>query len=395
MRQLNFYALSFLLLCASAAQALDKKSFVPATAAPTKVAKLLTSRLAPNQRAEATKTKKNAAVAAPRLKAAAQPVATGKPLHQKVLAAAQGEPVKLGNLRNAERATAKSHVELVAGKTLSKKDKLAIAEKNNKAATKALPTKALPAKNLLAKPAIANRPATNTTRATLTSRLLTSRLIDDAQHKGKFGKDHREAEANNKPHTETPRPSNRATRPANEPAESAAPLRAASQLAANREPKRTSEPDETATRRIRPRISDEPRDDDNIAEAREAKPERVSDAPKMPIATPDRIEVIERDSPMVAQLLTLPTTRPSAPYGTVVTRGNAPPAARKDVNISQQRIFEIQYELAKRGFYTAEPNGLYDDATVASMWEFQKNYGLPATGYPTAHALKRLGLTSW
>jgi peptidoglycan hydrolase-like protein with peptidoglycan-binding domain len=58
-------------------------------------------------------------------------------------------------------------------------------------------------------------------------------------------------------------------------------------------------------------------------------------------------------------------------------------------------VLEIQYELSKRGFYAGEPSGVYDETTILAMWEFQKNYGLPATGYPTAHSLKRLGLTNW
>lgn len=123
----------------------------------------------------------------------------------------------------------------------------------------------------------------------------------------------------------------------------------------------------------------------------------ATDTPGYQIQLPDQIEVIEygSTSPTVAKLLTLPESRPLTPFGAIVTKTNTPPNKRSDLAIPQQRVLEIQYELVKRGFYNAEPNGLYDEATILAMWEFQKNYGLPATGYPSAHALKRLGLTSW
>jgi hypothetical protein len=179
----------------------------------------------------------------------------------------------------------------------------------------------------------------------------------------------------------------------------AEPKRAVTPIIAKREDfKREVEP---ATRRPRPRAADdEPKDNLKDEPKENAKDnavaeERIADAPKLPIARPDRVEVIEPHSPQLEQLQALRNTRPLPSYGAIVTRTGTPPAVRKDLNIPQQRVFEIQYELAKRGFFAAEPNGLYDDTTVAAMWEFQKNYGLPATGYPTAHALKRLGLTSW
>ncbi len=123
----------------------------------------------------------------------------------------------------------------------------------------------------------------------------------------------------------------------------------------------------------------------------------AADTPAYPIQLPDMIEVIEYGSisPTVAKLLTLPEARPLTPFGAIVTKTNTPPSKRNDLAIPPERVLEIQYELVKRGFYAAEPNGLYDEATILAMWEFQKNYGLPATGYPSAHALKRLGLTSW
>ena len=121
------------------------------------------------------------------------------------------------------------------------------------------------------------------------------------------------------------------------------------------------------------------------------------DTPAYQIQLPDKIEVSEAGSlsPTMTNLLTLSNSRPSTPFGAVVTKNNTPPALRNDLAIPSERVQEIQYELAKRGFYNGPLNGVYDEATLLAMWEFQKNYGLPATGYPTAHALKRLGLTSW
>ena len=200
--------------------------------------------------------------------------------------------------------------------------------------------------------------------------------------KGKFGKDARAPLA--KPEAETAR--------VIEPKRTLKPVetkRAIEPIVAKRERE-----EEAPARRIRPRVADD-EPTDTPKEKNAAAEERIADAPKLPLAKVDRIEVIESDSPQIEQLQTLRNSRPLPSYGAIVTRTGTPPTPRKDISIPQQRVFEIQYELAKRGFFTAEPNGLYDDTTIAAMWEFQKNYGLPATGYPTAHALKRLGLTSW
>jgi peptidoglycan hydrolase-like protein with peptidoglycan-binding domain len=56
------------------------------------------------------------------------------------------------------------------------------------------------------------------------------------------------------------------------------------------------------------------------------------------------------------------------------------------------RALQIQLALKRRGFYTGEMTGEYDDATIESMRRFQTQQKIPVTGYPTAHALKRLGL---
>jgi peptidoglycan hydrolase-like protein with peptidoglycan-binding domain len=58
------------------------------------------------------------------------------------------------------------------------------------------------------------------------------------------------------------------------------------------------------------------------------------------------------------------------------------------------RALQIQQALKRRGFYTAEMTGEYDEATVEAMRRFQTQEKIRATGYPTAHALKRLGLAN-
>ncbi|MBI1765781.1 MAG: peptidoglycan-binding protein [Acidobacteria bacterium] len=152
---------------------------------------------------------------------------------------------------------------------------------------------------------------------------------------------------------------------------------------------RESEPERPAGRNT------EPSETASARRPREAN--TATDTPAYQIQLPDKIEVVEYGSlsPSVAKLLTLPEARPLTPFGALVSKTNTPPAKRNDLVIPQERVLEIQYELVKRGFYKAEPNGVYDEATILAMWEFQKDYGLPATGYPSAHALKRLGLTSW
>jgi len=136
--------------------------------------------------------------------------------------------------------------------------------------------------------------------------------------------------------------------------------------------------------------------DDQKRSQRQREVTEKEAGPVYEVAYPDQIEVTEygSTSSTILNLLKLPSMRPMTPFGAVVTRSSSTPSKRSDLVIPQQRILEIQYQLANRGFYNSEPNGVYDELTVQAMWEFQKNYGLPATGYPTAHALKRLGLAN-
>jgi hypothetical protein len=111
-----------------------------------------------------------------------------------------------------------------------------------------------------------------------------------------------------------------------------------------------------------------------------------------PIA-PDQIEVIESgsaSSPDVARYLYLPPPSAQKPQDPSETD----PTRRKPLKIDGARALQIQQALKQRGFYAGELTGIYDQATVEAMRSFQIQEKIPATGYPTAHALRRLGLAN-
>jgi len=118
-----------------------------------------------------------------------------------------------------------------------------------------------------------------------------------------------------------------------------------------------------------------------------------------PIA-PDRIEVIESgaDSPPdLKQYLNppLPSAQtPQDPSDPDLSVSTTSQGRRKSVNIDSSRVLQIQQALTQRGFYSGEMTGVYDQATITAMRRFQAGQKIPATGYPTAHALKRLGLAN-
>ena len=58
------------------------------------------------------------------------------------------------------------------------------------------------------------------------------------------------------------------------------------------------------------------------------------------------------------------------------------------------RISEIQSALAKDGSYSGEPNGKWDDSTVAAMKKYQAAHGLNPSGKLDARTLQKLGLGS-
>lgn len=114
-----------------------------------------------------------------------------------------------------------------------------------------------------------------------------------------------------------------------------------------------------------------------------------------PVAVvPDIIEVKEYDP-----------ARPGADNSGVARRAlrafnhtaTAPNVSSKRIEVSMEpeRITEIQQALSQKGFYSGEPTGVWDDVTYDAMKRFQVSQRIDATGYPTAHALKRLGLTRW
>jgi hypothetical protein len=110
-----------------------------------------------------------------------------------------------------------------------------------------------------------------------------------------------------------------------------------------------------------------------------------------PIA-PDRIEVIESGSEASSDLkryLNPPPPPPQSPQDLAIT-----PTRRSRVNIDPLRAMQIQQALNQRGFYFGAMTGVYDEATIEAMRRFQASQKIAATGYPTAHALKRLGLAN-
>ena len=125
-----------------------------------------------------------------------------------------------------------------------------------------------------------------------------------------------------------------------------------------------------------------------------ARTDNVADIPKSyPIAR-DRIEVIESgsaSSPDLARSLNPPLPPPRTPRDSSETDLRSPTRG-KPLKIDVSRALQIQQALKRRGFYTGEMTGEYDDATIEAMRRFQTQQKIPVTGYPTAHALKRLGL---
>lgn len=119
------------------------------------------------------------------------------------------------------------------------------------------------------------------------------------------------------------------------------------------------------------------------------------EAYQAPPAYPDSIEVIEYGSsaPILSRLLNIPNTNLSSAN----LDSTDPPDSPKHMNLKMDssRVAEIQQALASRGFYQGEPSGVYDEPTVDAMRRFQLKENIPVTGYPTAHALRRLGLAKW
>jgi len=68
-------------------------------------------------------------------------------------------------------------------------------------------------------------------------------------------------------------------------------------------------------------------------------------------------------------------------------------SSRPAPGISTERVTEIQSALIKAGYLDGPASGQYDEPTIDGMKKFQARNGLPATGMPSAPALKKLGVS--
>lgn len=73
------------------------------------------------------------------------------------------------------------------------------------------------------------------------------------------------------------------------------------------------------------------------------------------------------------------------------TQQSAPRAVISSIPV--ERVAEIQTALIKQGYLDGEATGIYDDNTKAAMKKFQVANNLQASGLPSAHALKKLGVS--
>jgi hypothetical protein len=72
----------------------------------------------------------------------------------------------------------------------------------------------------------------------------------------------------------------------------------------------------------------------------------------------------------------------------------APPPPRMVASgIPTERVIEIQNALIKSGHFPGPASGQYDESTADAMKRFQTFNKLPATGLPSAHTLKKLGVS--
>lgn len=117
------------------------------------------------------------------------------------------------------------------------------------------------------------------------------------------------------------------------------------------------------------------------------------DAPPPQDLGPDVIDVIEHDSPEVGRLDELLRADVKT-----LQFSSVPNISRKKIDVGRmdaERIKQIQEALAKKGFYSGEISGQYDDATIEAMRRFQETHKIDVTGYATAQSLRLLGLTDW
>lgn len=71
---------------------------------------------------------------------------------------------------------------------------------------------------------------------------------------------------------------------------------------------------------------------------------------------------------------------------------NGPPARPHQLSPTPERYRDIQQALADKGYLKQEPNGVWDDASVEALKQFQNDQKLQPTGKITAASLIGLGL---
>ena len=73
---------------------------------------------------------------------------------------------------------------------------------------------------------------------------------------------------------------------------------------------------------------------------------------------------------------------------------STPPMPRAVTNgIPPDRVMEIQSALTKAGYYSGDVTGVYDETTKQAMKQYQQANSLNASGLPSAHSLKKLGVS--
>jgi hypothetical protein len=110
---------------------------------------------------------------------------------------------------------------------------------------------------------------------------------------------------------------------------------------------------------------------------------------------PDQIEVLEYGSSRSSELAQLINPSRTSVQVSYTEPDLTIQPKQRTVRIEPYRVIQIQQALAREGFHSGEMSGQYDVATVDAMRRFQAVNKIAATGYPTAAALKRLGLTNW
>jgi hypothetical protein len=86
--------------------------------------------------------------------------------------------------------------------------------------------------------------------------------------------------------------------------------------------------------------------------------------------------------------------QPTTPINTTpFIAAPAPAPAPRTSGIPPERVIEIQNALLKVGYYQGEATGIYDENTKQAMKQYQQAHQLHASGMPSAHALKKLGVS--